>query len=153
MLSILTVNDLLTYKIAQGWAVTDLVNFLWNLRYIIINVFRSLPMVTKISRSQVVLPTDNTFSVQSLSHSMQVRFSSLPIATYNFMLTKIAGSPQGAQFYVSTQIDTILNMTRTDNLQMECAQINVTGGSGTANPATVSFPGAYGVICFPFFSS
>ena len=27
---------------------------------------------------------------------------------------------------------------------MECAQINVSGGTGTANPATVSFPGAYG---------
>ena len=26
---------------------------------------------------------------------------------------------------------------------MECAQINVTGGSGSKNPATVSFPGAY----------
>jgi cellulase len=26
---------------------------------------------------------------------------------------------------------------------MECAQINVTGGTGTASPATVSFPGAY----------
>jgi hypothetical protein len=36
-----------------------------------------------------------------------------------------AGSYPGAQFY------------------MECAQINVIGGSGTANPSTVSFPGAY----------
>ncbi|KAM0283390.1 hypothetical protein ACHAQH_002513 [Verticillium albo-atrum] len=36
-----------------------------------------------------------------------------------------AGSYPGAQFY------------------MECAQINVVGGTGTANPATVSFPGAY----------
>ncbi|KAK0106121.1 hypothetical protein ONS95_004623 [Cadophora gregata] len=36
-----------------------------------------------------------------------------------------AGSPAGAQFY------------------MECAQINVSGGSGTASPATVSLPGAY----------
>ncbi|KAH7413051.1 putative endo-beta-1,4-glucanase D [Cadophora sp. MPI-SDFR-AT-0126] len=36
-----------------------------------------------------------------------------------------AGSSQGAQFY------------------MECAQINVTGGSGSAKPATVSLPGAY----------
>lgn len=26
---------------------------------------------------------------------------------------------------------------------MECAQINVTGGTGTAAPKTVSFPGAY----------
>ncbi|KAG7101811.1 endo-beta-1 like protein [Verticillium longisporum] len=26
---------------------------------------------------------------------------------------------------------------------MECAQINVVGSTGTANPATVSFPGAY----------
>jgi hypothetical protein len=31
--------------------------------------------------------------------------------------------------------------------QMECAQINVVGGTGTANPATVSFPGAYKVRC------
>ncbi|KAK0105007.1 hypothetical protein ONS96_004415 [Cadophora gregata f. sp. sojae] len=38
-----------------------------------------------------------------------------------------AGSPAGAQFY------------------MECAQINVSGGSGTASPATVSLPGAYSV--------
>ncbi|KAH8816364.1 putative endo-beta-1,4-glucanase D [Xylogone sp. PMI_703] len=36
-----------------------------------------------------------------------------------------ASSPGGAQFY------------------MECAQINVSGGSGSASPATVSFPGAY----------
>lgn len=35
-----------------------------------------------------------------------------------------AGSYPGAQFY------------------MECAQINITGG-GSANPTTVSFPGAY----------
>lgn len=28
-------------------------------------------------------------------------------------------------------------------LYMECAQINITGGTGTATPATVSFPGAY----------
>jgi hypothetical protein len=28
---------------------------------------------------------------------------------------------------------------------MECAQINVSGGSGTANPSTVSLPGAYSV--------
>ncbi|ROT37052.1 glycoside hydrolase family 61 protein [Sodiomyces alkalinus F11] len=36
-----------------------------------------------------------------------------------------AGSYPGAQFY------------------MECAQINVVGGTGTRNPSTVSFPGAY----------
>ncbi|KAN0092459.1 glycoside hydrolase family 61 protein [Hyaloscypha variabilis] len=36
-----------------------------------------------------------------------------------------AASKEGAQFY------------------MECAQINVSGGTGTANPATVSLPGAY----------
>lgn len=36
-----------------------------------------------------------------------------------------AGSPGGAQFY------------------MECAQINVVGGTGTKSPSTVSFPGAY----------
>ncbi|RDX48510.1 hypothetical protein OH76DRAFT_658319 [Lentinus brumalis] len=36
-----------------------------------------------------------------------------------------ASSYPGAQFY------------------MECAQINVTGGSGSKSPATVSFPGAY----------
>ncbi|KAK2743714.1 hypothetical protein FQN55_007117 [Onygenales sp. PD_40] len=36
-----------------------------------------------------------------------------------------AGSPQGAQLY------------------MECAQIEITGGSGGASPATVSLPGAY----------
>ncbi|KAG9234027.1 putative endo-beta-1,4-glucanase D [Amylocarpus encephaloides] len=36
-----------------------------------------------------------------------------------------AGSPGGAQLY------------------MECAQINVSGGSGNAKPKTVAFPGAY----------
>jgi len=36
-----------------------------------------------------------------------------------------ASAPEGAQFY------------------MECAQINVTGGSGAKTPATVSLPGAY----------
>ena len=30
---------------------------------------------------------------------------------------------------------------------MECAQINVTGGTGTKTPATVSLPGAYKVRC------
>lgn len=38
-----------------------------------------------------------------------------------------AGSYPGAQFY------------------MECAQINVVGGSGAKSPSTVSFPGAYAV--------
>lgn len=38
-----------------------------------------------------------------------------------------AGSYPGAQFY------------------MECAQINVVGGTGTGSPSTVSFPGAYKV--------
>ena len=28
---------------------------------------------------------------------------------------------------------------------MECAQINVSGGTGTGNPATVSLPGTYSV--------
>ena len=36
-----------------------------------------------------------------------------------------ASAPEGAQLY------------------MECAQINVSGGSGTGSPSTVSFPGAY----------
>ncbi|CZR53138.1 related to cel1 protein precursor [Phialocephala subalpina] len=36
-----------------------------------------------------------------------------------------AGSSQGAQFY------------------MECAQVNITGGTGAKSPATVSLPGAY----------
>ncbi len=36
-----------------------------------------------------------------------------------------AGSYPGAQFY------------------MECAQLQITGGTGTKTPATVSFPGAY----------
>lgn len=36
-----------------------------------------------------------------------------------------AGSAGGAQFYLS------------------CAQVSITGGSGTANPNKVSFPGAY----------
>jgi hypothetical protein len=33
--------------------------------------------------------------------------------------------------------------------QMECAQINVTGGTGAKSPPTVSLPGAYTV--FPTF--
>jgi hypothetical protein len=37
-------------------------------------------------------------------------------------------------------------------LQMECAQINVIGGSGTANPSTVSFPGAYSVSDYDFLA-
>jgi hypothetical protein len=36
-------------------------------------------------------------------------------------------------------------------LQMECAQINVTGGSGSKTPATVSLPGAYKVIVIILF--
>ena len=36
-----------------------------------------------------------------------------------------ASSYPGAQFY------------------MECAQLNIVGGSGAKSPATVSFPGAY----------
>ena len=54
-----------------------------------------------------------------------------------------AGSSGGAQLYVSL----LLSPTRQQQLtpsQMECAQINITGGSGSAVPAkTVSFPGAY----------
>jgi hypothetical protein len=34
---------------------------------------------------------------------------------------------------------------------MECAQINIAGGSGSASPATVSFPGAYQGEFSPFF--
>ena len=30
-----------------------------------------------------------------------------------------------------------------NHLQMECAQINVVGGTGAKTPATVSLPGAY----------
>lgn len=45
-----------------------------------------------------------------------------------------AGSPGGAQFY------------------MECAQINVVGGTGTKTPSsTVSFPGAYKVRTPPSY--
>ena len=43
-----------------------------------------------------------------------------------------ASSTNGAQFY------------------MECAQINVTGGTGSVSPATVSLPGAYTVWSLPF---
>ena len=31
---------------------------------------------------------------------------------------------------------------------MECAQINVVGGTGAKTPSTVSFPGAYAVSSF-----
>ncbi len=33
---------------------------------------------------------------------------------------------------------------------MECAQLNIVGGSGTKTPSTVSFPGAYSVSISPF---
>jgi len=42
-----------------------------------------------------------------------------------------AGNYPGAQFY------------------MECAQLNIVGGSGTKTPSTVSFPGAYAVSFRP----
>ena len=57
-----------------------------------------------------------------------------------------AGSPNGAQLYVrylyyvnktSKKINTVY--------QMECAQINVSGGSGSASPQTHSIPGIYKV--------
>lgn len=37
----------------------------------------------------------------------------------------------------------LLLLTKTTSLQMECAQINVSGGAGTASPATYSIPGIY----------
>lgn len=41
-------------------------------------------------------------------------------------------------------IFTLLQKTQlTHGLQMECAAINVSGGTGAKTPSTVSFPGAY----------
>lgn len=45
----------------------------------------------------------------------------------------------------STYVSRCAEPNMADNNQMECAQINVTGGSGSAKPATVSLPGAYSV--------
>ena len=39
----------------------------------------------------------------------------------------------------------VLQSHLADISQMECAQIRVTGGTGTGKPATVSLPGAYKV--------
>lgn len=58
--------------------------------------------------------------------------------------------PNGAQFYVS-DVPSLFNLYRSANswfLQMECAQIAVSGGSGASTPATVSIPGAYSVSQF-----
>lgn len=65
----------------------------------------------------------------------------------SFLLSALHGASSypGAQFYVR---DTLLIGHRSllnepsHFPQMECAQLRITGG-GSANPATVNFPGAY----------
>jgi hypothetical protein len=52
-----------------------------------------------------------------------------------------AGSSGGAQLYVSSY--QFYDKNTTDDFKMECAQINVSGGTGATTPSTVSFPGAY----------
>ncbi|TVY82687.1 putative endo-beta-1,4-glucanase D [Lachnellula suecica] len=60
---------------------------------------------------------------------------------YMILIPTLASSSGGAQFYVRPP--RFLQAFLTYKLQMECAQINITGGTGAKSPATVSFPGAY----------
>jgi len=62
---------------------------------------------------------------------------------FSVYLKHAAGSPSGAQLYVIL-LSLSLIPYRVSNplLQMECAQIQITGG-GSASPSTVTFPGAY----------
>lgn len=53
-----------------------------------------------------------------------------------------ASSYPGAQFYVSC-CPFAKPILLIFSLQMECAQINISGGDGSSSPSTVSFPGAY----------
>jgi Auxiliary Activity family 9 (formerly GH61) len=55
-----------------------------------------------------------------------------------------ASSAQGAQLYVSLILGTVkgVNSDKVE-FQIECAQINVTGGTGSASPTTYSIPGIY----------
>ncbi|KAH8669682.1 glycoside hydrolase family 61 protein [Tricladium varicosporioides] len=78
-------------------------------------------------------PTQQTWAVSDLIAAGGLQQIKIPscLANGQYLLRAElialhgAGSPNGAQLY------------------MECAQINVTGGTGTAAPSTVSFPGAY----------
>lgn len=80
-------------------------------------------------------PTTQTWAVTDLIAAGGVQNITIPscIADGEYLLRGElialhgAGSSGGAQLY------------------MECAQIRVSGGSGTANPATVALPGAYSV--------
>jgi len=55
-----------------------------------------------------------------------------------------ARSTNGAQFYVSGSREITVEC-RADEAKMECAQIEITGGDGTATPKTYSIPGIYKV--------
>ena len=57
-----------------------------------------------------------------------------------FQALHVASSVGGAQ-YVGSHLISFHTLTRS-RFYMSCFQVNV-GGSGTANPATVKFPGAY----------
>lgn len=56
-----------------------------------------------------------------------------------------ATSYPGAQFYVCiyTVSRELIRCWLLRGFQMSCAQISVSGSSGTSTPSTVSFPGAY----------
>lgn len=54
-----------------------------------------------------------------------------------------AGSYPGAQLYVRPSSSHHWSFRLTQGRQMECAAINVSGGTGAKTPSTVAFPGAY----------
>ncbi|KAI0751843.1 glycoside hydrolase family 61 protein [Daedaleopsis nitida] len=78
-------------------------------------------------------PSTNTWAVDRLIQNKGKVSFTIPsciesgqyLLRHEIIALHAASNYPGAQFY------------------MECAQINVTGGSGSKTPATVSFPGAY----------
>ncbi|KAF4633088.1 hypothetical protein G7Y89_g5035 [Cudoniella acicularis] len=67
------------------------------------------------------------------------------IATGGLHSITIPSCIENGQYLLRAEVIALHGASSTNGAQlyMECAQINVTGGSGTATPSTVAFPGAY----------
>ncbi|TVY29675.1 Endo-beta-1,4-glucanase D, partial [Lachnellula hyalina] len=107
------------------WATDDLVRVVTSAQHHAPpDTHRSPHSENKPFQSLLALPPGNTYYALSSSRSTQVNCPS----PFWYPYTK---SQQ-------RRLQAELNST-----YLECAQINITGGSGSKTPATVSFPGAY----------
>lgn len=61
-------------------------------------------------------------------------------ADYTYNIPKCI---KDGEYLLRIQSLAIHNPGSTPQFYVSCAQLNVTGGSGTANPTTVSIPGAF----------